>query len=85
MRLRLVCIGADRLSINGDKDIELELQEFGYKAWGTVHYYFEVAIPNHDVFSVTAAIHRRSNRELWGYFVILRSANQRKSHGYFCS
>ena len=38
-----------------DNGIELELQEFGYKAWYTVHGAPEVAIFNHDVFLFNVA------------------------------
>ncbi len=35
-----------------DKDIDLELHEFGYKAWDTVQFSLSVAILDHDVLSL---------------------------------
>src|SRR4030095_16162271 len=41
---------ADRWESWGDQDIDLELHEFGHKAWDTVHLSLSVAILNQDVF-----------------------------------
>jgi hypothetical protein len=35
-----------------EKDIHLELQEFGHKAWETIQFSFSIAILNQDIFSL---------------------------------
>ena len=50
----LVACLASRIAINGasDKDIDLELYQFGYETWKTVLFSLAVAVLHQDVFSL---------------------------------
>ena len=54
MGIVLVACLAARIAdgIVDDKDIDLELHEFGHKAWDTVQLSLSAAILNQDVFSL---------------------------------